>query len=113
MDAMSRVGVLVERTFEVDVSADRAWELLADVAQWPEWAPQITSASVDPPGPVGPTAQGVFRFRPIGKGAFEMTARDPPRSWTWTRRATGVTIDYDHPSKDFARGRSGCTGAQS
>jgi hypothetical protein len=25
-----------------------------------------------------------------------MTAFDPPRSWTWTGRVMGVTIDYDH-----------------
>ena len=93
---MSQAGVLVERTFEVDVPADRAWELLADVARWPEWAPHITSASVDPPGAVGPTSHGRFRFRPTGRGAFRMTAWDPPRSWTWTGRAMGVTIDYDH-----------------
>jgi hypothetical protein len=93
---MSQAGVLVERTFEVDVPAHRAWDLLADVARWPEWAPHITSASVDPPGPIGPTSHGLFRFRPIGRGAFTMTAWDPPRSWTWTGRTMGVTIRYDH-----------------
>ena len=109
---MSQAGVLVERTFEVDVPADRAWELLADVARWPEWAPHITSASVDPPGAVGPTSHGRFRFRPTGRGAFRMTAWDPPRSWTWTGRAMGVTIDYDHAFEpiDDRRSRAGSCG---
>jgi carbon monoxide dehydrogenase subunit G len=103
---MSQAGELVERTFEVDVPAERAWQLLADVARWPEWAPHITSASVDPPGAVGPTSKGVFRFRPVGRAAFEMTAWDPPRSWTWTGHVMGVTIEYDHAFEKIDQTRS-------
>ncbi len=89
-------NVLVERSFEVPLPADEAWSALADVERWPSWAPHIAAARVTPPGPVGPDTSGTFRFRPLGRSRFTMTAFDPPRSWTWTGRAMGVLIDYDH-----------------
>jgi carbon monoxide dehydrogenase subunit G len=89
-------NVLVERSFEVPVPAEQAWSALADVESWPAWAPHIVAARVTPPGPVGSHTSGTFRFRPIGRSRFKMTAFDPPRSWTWTGRAMGVMIDYEH-----------------
>lgn len=89
-------GVLVERTFEVPLPIATAWSALADVAAWPSWAPHIAEAQVTPPGPVRATTEGTFRFRPVGRSRFTMTAFDPPRSWTWAGRAMGVTIDYQH-----------------
>ncbi len=103
---MSGAGELVERTFEVDVPSVQAWQLLADVARWPEWAPHIVSASVEPPGPVGPTSRGVFRFRPFGTAAFEMAAWNAPWSWTWTGRVMGVAICYDHEFEPINHSRS-------
>jgi carbon monoxide dehydrogenase subunit G len=92
----NRKRVLVERTFEVPVPADQAWSALADVGAWPRWAPHISRAQVTPDGPVTATTSGRFRFRPAGRSRFAMTDFDPPRSWTWTGRAMGVTIDYVH-----------------
>ena len=89
-------GVLVERKFEVPASLSDAWSGLADVETWPSWAPHIAAARVTPPGPVGPETSGTFRFRPLGRSGFRMTEFDPPRSWTWTGRAMGVEIDYEH-----------------
>jgi Polyketide cyclase / dehydrase and lipid transport len=88
--------VLVERSFEVPIPVRDAWSALADVAAWPTWAPHIAAASTTPPGPVCAQTSGTFRFRPIGTSRFTMTGFDPPRSWTWTGRAMGVPIDYEH-----------------
>jgi carbon monoxide dehydrogenase subunit G len=89
-------AVLVERSFEVALPPAEAWAALADVARWPSWAPHIASVRVEPPGPVGAGTSGTFAFRPAGRSRFTMTAFDPPRSWTWTGRVMGVTIDYEH-----------------
>ena len=92
----THTDVLVERSFMVPVPTANAWSALADVAAWPSWAPHIMGARVSPPGPVRADAVGTFRFRPVGRSRFTMTEFDPPRSWTWTGRAIGVTIDYQH-----------------
>jgi hypothetical protein len=89
-------AVLVERSFDVPVARDQAWSALAEVESWAHWAPHISRARVTPPGPVQAHSSGTFRFRPIGRSRFTMTDFDPPRSWTWTGRVMGVTIDYEH-----------------
>lgn len=88
--------VLVERSFEVPIAARDAWSALADVEVWPTWAPHIATARTTPPGPVGAETSGTFRFRPAGRSRFTMTGFDPPHSWTWTGRAMGTVIDYEH-----------------
>ena len=92
----TRGVVLVERAFEVPVSAGDAWAALADVPGWPAWAPHITRARLTPPGPLGPASAVAFHFRPAGGSRFSVTAYDPPCSWTWTGGLFGLTIDYDH-----------------
>jgi Polyketide cyclase / dehydrase and lipid transport len=89
-------SVLVERSFEVPAAREQAWSALADVESWPRWAPHIAGARVSPPGALQARSSGTFRFRPIGRSRFTMTAFDPPLSWTWTGRVMGVTIDYEH-----------------
>jgi Polyketide cyclase / dehydrase and lipid transport len=89
-------NVLVERSFEVPIPAEDAWAALADVEGWPEWAPHIAAARTTPPGTVTAGTSGTFRFRPVGRSSFTMTEFDPPRSWTWSGRAMGVPIDYEH-----------------
>ena len=90
------VTLLVERSFELPVPAQDAWTALADVATWPTWARHVASISATPPGPVCAETSGRFRFRPVGRSRFKMTEFDAPRSWTWTGRAMGVLIDYEH-----------------
>ena len=89
-------AVLVQRAFEVPVAAEEAWSALADVEAWPTWAPHIAAAHTTPPGPVTAATSGTFRFRPLGRSRFRMTEFDPHRSWTWSGRAMGVPIDYEH-----------------
>jgi Polyketide cyclase / dehydrase and lipid transport len=89
-------AVLVERSFEVPIPAQDAWSALADVAAWPTWAPHIAAARTTPPGPLTAGTSGTFRFRPIGRSRFTMTEFHPPRSWTWSGRAMGARIDYEH-----------------
>ena len=88
--------LLVERTFTVELSAEDAWASLANVAAWPEWAPHIRSVELTPPERLGPDSRGRFRFRPVGAGGFVMHTWSPPREWTWTGRAVGLSIRYLH-----------------
>jgi hypothetical protein len=88
--------VVVERTFEVGVPADEAWNRLAEVARWPEWAPHILSVTVDPRGPLGPTSSGELRLRRLGRNTFRMSAWEPPGRWEWVGGLPGARVEYDH-----------------
>ena len=92
---MARVQA-VRREFEVPIGRERAWNLLADVRRWPEWAPHITRVDVTPPGPVGPDSTGVLHIRRLGATDFVMTDWRPHRHWRWRGRVPGAAVDYDH-----------------
>jgi hypothetical protein len=86
----------VERSFVVDVAPDTAWERLAQVERWPEWAPHIVAVTVDPRSELGPRSSGNLRIRRLGRNSFRMTTWDPPHRWEWSGGLPGVRIDYDH-----------------
>lgn len=87
--------VAVRRTFTVSVPRALAWQRLADVERWPEWAPHITAAELSP-GPLGPASTGWLKLRGLGRNAFRMTAWDPPNEWTWEGGVAGTRVVYVH-----------------
>jgi hypothetical protein len=86
----------VERSFEVAAPLEEAWHRLAEVERWPEWAPHILSVEVSPPGELGPTSNGAFRIKGLGRNTFRMSAWEPPNRWVWVGGVPGVRISYDH-----------------
>jgi uncharacterized protein YndB with AHSA1/START domain len=74
---------------EVDVDApiERVWAALTAIDRWPEWNPDVTSASID--GPVAPGT--TFRWK---AGPGTITSRlehvDPPRVIAWTGKTLGI-----------------------
>ena len=91
---MARIAV--RRTFDVAVPRRVAWDRLAEVERWPEWAPHFKQVEVTPPGILGPASAGVLHIRYLGRNTFRMTAWDPPSGWEWTGGLPGVHILYDH-----------------
>jgi len=90
------MSVLVERSFVVPVAVEAAWQLLADVEDWPAWAPHIRSVELEPPGGLGPTSRGRFRLRGAPASSFSMLTYDPPRHWSWAGSVAGMRVTYDH-----------------
>jgi hypothetical protein len=86
----------VRRVFEVDAPLEEAWQRLAEVERWPEWAPHITSVTVSPPGELGPTSRGALQIKRLGRNTFRMSVWEPPVRWEWVGGLVGVRIFYDH-----------------
>jgi carbon monoxide dehydrogenase subunit G len=93
-------GATVKRVFEVDAPLEEAWQRLAEVERWPEWAPHIPSVTVSPPGVLGPTSSGALQIKRLGRNTFRMSVRmsvwEPPVRWEWVGGLPGVRICYDH-----------------
>jgi hypothetical protein len=75
---------------------EEAWQRLAEVERWPEWAPHITSVTVSPPGELGPTSSGALQITRLGRNTFRMSVWEPPVRWAWVGGLPGVGIYYDH-----------------
>jgi len=87
---------VVYREFEVAVPLELAWQRLAEVERWPEWAPHITKVTLVPAGPLGPSSRGALHLRLFGRNTFRMSVWDPPRRWEWIGELPGVRVHYDH-----------------
>lgn len=88
--------IAVQRTFEVAIGQNEAWQRLAAVERWPEWAPHITSVKVTPPGSLGPTSRGALHIRGFGRNKFRISKWEPLSRWEWIGGLPGVRITYDH-----------------
>ncbi len=63
-----------ETTSEINASADRVWEILTDFDRYPEWNPQVPSAS----GVIEPGAKIDLRLKFPSRPAMNVWAID----WT-------------------------------
>jgi hypothetical protein len=67
---------------ELEMSAERAWELLSDTSHWAAWGPSV--GAVEPAGVrVEPGLRGRVRTVAGFTLPFEITAVEPGRSWRW------------------------------
>ena len=66
---------------------ERVWEVLTDIERWPEWQPDVATASLDDPLRAGTG----FRWKAKGLAiASTIQEFDPPRRIGWTGRSTGM-----------------------
>jgi hypothetical protein len=76
-------------TGEVEVAADpeTVWEVMADIARWPSWNPDIRAATVH--GPLRPGTS--FRWQ-SGPGTIRSTLQvvERPTELSWTGRTMGI-----------------------
>lgn len=86
----------VRRTFRVDVPLAEAWLRLGRIERWPEWAPHITAATLDPTGALGASSTGALRIRGLGRTTFRMTVWEPERRWVWVGGMPGAKVIYEH-----------------
>jgi uncharacterized protein YndB with AHSA1/START domain len=95
-----RLGHL-EVAAELDAAPERAWELLADIARWPEWGPSV--AGTEPAaGLVEPGLRGRVRTPAGFSVPFEVTAVEPGKAWRWTVAgvvATGHRVEALGPGR--------------
>jgi len=67
---------------------ERLWELLVDVATWPDWGPSVAGIELAT-ATIGPGSRGVVRTAvgaslPFEVTSFEATSFESGRSWAWS-----------------------------
>jgi hypothetical protein len=74
---------------EIEVAASSAivWRVLAEIANWPSWNPDVKSATLE--GPLAPGTQ--FRWK-AGPGTITSTLQgvEPPHRIEWTGTTFGI-----------------------
>lgn len=78
---------LNQERIRIDAPASVVWDVLMDVARWPEWTASIETLELQTPGPL---AEGsVARLKQPGYRAaiWRVTKMDAGRSFEWVTRA--------------------------
>jgi hypothetical protein len=101
--------VRVEYQLEVESTASRLWDILADVKAWPEWQ---GTPYVDPPA--GPPQNGSTFVAMFGgqKWNFTIAEADRPRRLVWVGRARGLRAIHEWEFLE-AQGRTIATSRES
>jgi hypothetical protein len=91
---------LLERTFAVEATAERAWAELVAAEQWPRWALHLRSVEVTPPGPVRPGSSAILKLANRTRVTMRVTQFQDRRRFRWEGAFLWLRLGYDHVVTD-------------
>jgi ribosome-associated toxin RatA of RatAB toxin-antitoxin module len=86
----------LEVTREIPASAEATWQVLSDVASWPEWLPTVSSVRAIDTTTLSPGARFAISQPKLVPATWQVIAVSSPRHFTWTSRAPGVVTVAEH-----------------
>jgi hypothetical protein len=93
MEINASAPAVARGEIEISASAETVWRTLTDIANWPQWNPDVKSASLE-----GSLAPGTtFRWK-AGPGTITSTLGtiEPFRRIEWTGSTLGITAIHVH-----------------
>src|SRR4029453_4148016 len=90
------MGPLLERTFDVEAPAERAWAELVAAEEWPRWARHLASVQVTPPGPGGPASSATLRLTNRTTASMRVTDSQDGGRFGWGGAVLGRGLGYAH-----------------
>ncbi len=81
---------LFETTRHIDAPTQPVWEVLFDVARWPEWTPTIDDVERLDPGPFRVGSRARIRQPRLPRAVWEVTEVVDGRSFTWEAKGPGM-----------------------
>jgi uncharacterized membrane protein len=85
-----------ETSSHIDAPAQQVWEVIFDVARWPEWTPTIDSVERLEDGPFRVGSRAVVRQPKLPKASWEVTEVVDGRSFTWEAKGPGMKTIARH-----------------
>jgi diacylglycerol O-acyltransferase len=95
----------VVNTIDIAAAAEDVFDFVVDVRNEPRWNPQLLSAEMLTPEPIGVGTTFLVRFgRGVGNAWIEDTKVDRPRSWTAVSRSQALDAHSHSQIKDISGG---------
>lgn len=85
-----------ETSRHIEASAPAVWEVLFDVARWPEWTPTIDSVERLDDGPFGVGSRAKVRQPKLPQAQWEVTEVVDGRNFTWEAKGPGMKTIARH-----------------
>jgi uncharacterized protein YndB with AHSA1/START domain len=95
-----------ETTRHIDAPARRVWDVLFDVAHWPEWTPTVDRVDRLDDGPLGVGTRTEVRQPRLPRATWEVTEVVDGRSFTWEASGPGMRTIARH---EVVADVTGCT----
>lgn len=81
---------LFETTRHIDAPAQPVWEVLADVARWPEWTPTVERVERLDEGPLQVGSRAKVSQPRLPRALWKVTEIVDGRSFTWEAKGPGL-----------------------
>jgi uncharacterized membrane protein len=85
-----------ETTRHIEAPTRAVWDVLIDVAHWPDWTPTITSVERLDDGPFGVGSRAKVRQPKLPQAQWEVTEVVDGRSFIWEARGPGMKTIARH-----------------
>jgi uncharacterized membrane protein len=85
-----------ETTRHIEAPTHAVWDVLFDVAHWPDWTPTIDSVERLDDGPFGVGSRAKVRQPKLPQAQWEVTEVVDGRSFTWEARGPGMKTIARH-----------------
>ena len=72
------------------------WAVYSDIEQWPGWTASVTTARLDPRGPLAIGSRASIKQPRFPRVTWTVTALEPQRSWQWANHSVGAHTTADH-----------------
>jgi len=90
------MSTIFETTRHIDAPTQSVWEVLFDVARWPEWTPTIDSVGRLDDGPFRVGSRARVRQPKLPRALWEVTEVVEERSFTWVAKGPGMKTIARH-----------------
>jgi uncharacterized membrane protein len=98
-----------ERSIDIAAPQQRVWDVLTDIAAWPQRIETVDVVELLTPAPVGAGSRVRLNQPKLPEGIWEVTAWDAPSFFEWRQQSGGVAAVAGHRVEALDDGRARLT----
>ena len=102
-------GSISTDTVTIDAPLAVVWAVYSDIEHWPEWTASVTTAHLDPSGPLALGSRASIKQPRFPRVTWTVTHIEPERSWRWANHSIGAHTSADHRLTQLDDGRTRST----